>query len=470
MSCENLFYFFPCILNLPREKPDYYNKSRYKTPKEISAAKKESECTKKFVREIIFNKIRQMRINAIRRSMIERQTFLASSKDSAEIPKIQGSMNFRNNEKFTEIETKKFELDKRDSEHSNGSRKSASSGGYVTTTTTTKIVTRVIQEAYEEPNIHEVHEVHRIHQNSPSVSKNEFSHITDQTEFKRKFLEETNKYRSKHDAPPLIMSNELCSFAQEWANHLAYNVKGLQHRPRCQYGENLYASKGYQVDGGTAVKSWYDEINNYNFNKPGFSSKTGHFTQLVWKNTKQVGVGMATKNGWIYIAANYSPPGNVLGQFPNKISKMNNFEQECLNEHNKYRVLHGCPPVTLNRDLCNFASEWAHYLARNNILQHRSNLEYGENIYMSSGSTINGKIPVEYWYSESKQYAYGGSNGFNSNCGHFTQVVWKRCEEIGVGFAINGPSTFVVVNYNPPGNFRGEYLENVPPPVAGGSA
>ena len=30
----------------------------------------------------------------------------------------------------------------------------------------------------------------------------------------------------------------------------------------------------------------------YNWNLPGFAEKTGHFTQLVWKETTQVGCGL----------------------------------------------------------------------------------------------------------------------------------------------------------------------------------
>lgn len=47
--------------------------------------------------------------------------------------------------------------------------------------------------------------------------------------------------------------------------------------------------------------------------------------------------------------------------------------------------------------------------------------------------------------------------------GHLTQVLWASSEYLGVGVAKTGEYTFVVCNYNPPGNYKGEYVDNVPP-------
>lgn len=56
---------------------------------------------------------------------------------------------------------------------------------------------------------------------------------------------------------------------------------------KSSYGENLAYGYG---NVSAAVIAWGEERNMYNFGKPtGFTEETGHFTQLVWKSTTQVG-------------------------------------------------------------------------------------------------------------------------------------------------------------------------------------
>ena len=53
------------------------------------------------------------------------------------------------------------------------------------------------------------------------------------------------------------------------------------------------------------------------FTQPGFQARTGHFTQVVWKASQALGIGMAQAgDGTWYIVGHYSPPGNITGHFP----------------------------------------------------------------------------------------------------------------------------------------------------------
>jgi len=47
-----------------------------------------------------------------------------------------------------------------------------------------------------------------------------------------------------------------------------------------------------------------------------FVVTAGHFTQVVWKSTKEMGIGKAVAaNGWVFVVASYRPAGNMMGAF-----------------------------------------------------------------------------------------------------------------------------------------------------------
>jgi hypothetical protein len=84
-------------------------------------------------------------------------------------------------------------------------------------------------------------------------------------------------------------------------------------------GQNLAYYSGGTLTAAHTAEMWYDEYKNYSFNNPGFSSGTGHFTQMVWLSTKEIGIGRVVKGITTYVVANYTPPGNVVGQFDQNV-------------------------------------------------------------------------------------------------------------------------------------------------------
>lgn len=88
-------------------------------------------------------------------------------------------------------------------------------------------------------------------------------------------------YRTQHNAPSLIWSDALANSSMFWAQKCIW---GHSHTPNV--GENL--AFGY-ADMTDSIDAWGLERTNYNWSNPGFSESTGHFTQLVWKDTKEVG-------------------------------------------------------------------------------------------------------------------------------------------------------------------------------------
>ena len=134
--------------------------------------------------------------------------------------------------------------------------------------------------------------------------------------FRAGALQQHNRYRAKHGAPPLVLSMQLNEVAQQHAEQLARTNQFL-HSGQEDYGENLYASSDSTPPRPEAVvDSWYNEIHRYDFNQPGFRPGTGHFTQVVWKSSQELGIGIAQgANGTWYVVGNYRPPGNIVNQF-----------------------------------------------------------------------------------------------------------------------------------------------------------
>ncbi|EAW08512.1 putative extracellular SCP domain protein Pry1 [Aspergillus clavatus NRRL 1] len=140
--------------------------------------------------------------------------------------------------------------------------------------------------------------------------------------FKDTILSASNTYRRNHNASELTWNETLTKYARDWAEGCKWRHSDGP------YGENL--AFGY-ADPITAVSAWGDEGQKYNFKLPtGFTEETGHFTQLVWRATKEVGCaavdcgysdgsdakdkhGQYTRaQGW-YVVCEYSPAGNVIG-------------------------------------------------------------------------------------------------------------------------------------------------------------
>ena len=93
----------------------------------------------------------------------------------------------------------------------------------------------------------------------------------------------------------------------------------LDHTVDNKYGENLFGGSGTTYTALFASQDWYSEKQKYTYGILTDANwyATGHYTQMVWKNTAQVGIGQANcAGGGSVIAAEYYPPGNYMGEKP----------------------------------------------------------------------------------------------------------------------------------------------------------
>ena len=127
-----------------------------------------------------------------------------------------------------------------------------------------------------------------------------------------------NKIRAKVNIKPLIWSNKLAQYAKNWVSNLANNGCKLQHSSDSNYGENLFMGTlgHYTVIDG--IKSWEKEKVDYSgvaLNSANWR-KTGHYTQIVWHNTTELGCAKTACNNNLIMVCNYNPAGNYMGQKP----------------------------------------------------------------------------------------------------------------------------------------------------------
>nr|QNH72474.1 toxin candidate TRINITY_DN32370_c0_g1_i1 [Pachycerianthus borealis] len=122
-------------------------------------------------------------------------------------------------------------------------------------------------------------------------------------------LETHNNLRAKHHVPSLEWSKVLAKEAQRRADFYAENPKDLKD-PNGQNIAQIWHD--FSVAGEKATLLWYDESKLYSFASPKLSPKTKHFSQIVWKNTKYLGMGSAPSldGKYLIVVALYSPPGN----------------------------------------------------------------------------------------------------------------------------------------------------------------
>ena len=145
----------------------------------------------------------------------------------------------------------------------------------------------------------------------------------------REAVEAHDRERRRVGTGDLAWDPKLAGLAQSWARHLCRGGKrppSLEHRPSTSGGpgENLWA--GFTTESsrfpiGDAVKSWAGERRFYDERSGRCRGGVcGHYTQLVWRGTKQVGCGVATCPAGAFTATvwvcNYSPAGNVVGEKP----------------------------------------------------------------------------------------------------------------------------------------------------------
>jgi len=88
----------------------------------------------------------------------------------------------------------------------------------------------------------------------------------------------------------------------------------MQHSGK-PLGENLFG--GSVASPKLALDIWAGEAKDYDYASGRCSGVCGHYTQVVWRDSTELGCGAATcENGMELWVCNYNPPGNYRGEKP----------------------------------------------------------------------------------------------------------------------------------------------------------
>ncbi len=153
---------------------------------------------------------------------------------------------------------------------------------------------------------------------APSIPSTVPEFVSDHL-FTSAILNSTNFFRTENNASWIEWNSTIASFA---SHYLSSDTDCNFAHSGGPYGENI--AMGYP-DAASSVDAWGNERKDYDYDDPGFSESTGHFTQLVWKNSTTVGCGrkLCGTNGW-FLVCEYWPRGNVIGQFGDEVGRQIN--------------------------------------------------------------------------------------------------------------------------------------------------
>jgi len=154
------------------------------------------------------------------------------------------------------------------------------------------------------------------------------------------------------------------------------------------------------------------------------------------------------------------------------------WQQSVLTKHNVYRCMHGVPLLTWSQGAANKAQSWSD--SQQGVMRH-GGMTNCPTSGQRCGQNLVGLIPqhgwnevkgVKMWYDEISLTQGGRASSFNSQIGHYTQVVWKGTQQVGCGRFVRGGSQcsnsapcLLTCNYYPPGNMQGRFSSNVNAPV-----
>ena len=138
--------------------------------------------------------------------------------------------------------------------------------------------------------------------------------------FEGRLLATHNAERKRLGIAGLAWNPQLAAQAANWAQNLASKGIFEHSKNRGNVGENLWMGTSGYYQPEAMIGAFVGERQYFRAGKfpdvstTGNWSDVGHYTQLIWPGTKDVGCAKATGRGNDVLVCRYAPAGNVMGQ------------------------------------------------------------------------------------------------------------------------------------------------------------
>uniref|UniRef100_A0A0K0F287 CAP domain-containing protein (inferred by orthology to a zebrafish protein) n=1 Tax=Strongyloides venezuelensis TaxID=75913 RepID=A0A0K0F287_STRVS len=136
--------------------------------------------------------------------------------------------------------------------------------------------------------------------------------------YKQKIVEHINLLRLVHGACPLEESRKLDKLAQDYSQY-RINRKLFSKSLINNCGISKLFLLYSELTG--AVSTLYNDRYFYSFRLNAGKGIADGFTQLVWKSTKSIGIGIARSDDHFSIVLLFYPKGNIWGQYGENVLK-----------------------------------------------------------------------------------------------------------------------------------------------------
>lgn len=142
-----------------------------------------------------------------------------------------------------------------------------------------------------------------------------------------------------------------------------------------------------------------------------------------------------------------------------------NFAERLLASHNRERTEAGVPPLAWNSELAASAATWARQLAKTGDFRHSPNspgaAPEGENLWAGTPGHFGPEAMVALWIKEKRHFEPGvfpnnSRSGRVEDVSHYTQLMWRRSDEVGCALARGRSEEFLVCRYKSAGNVMGQ--------------